>query len=139
MKQTCGMMIKQLHDCLERDTNNNLRSQELTMAQCSALLELHEADEKQMPLKELERHLHVAQSTAAGIVVRLEQKGFIESFGDAADRRIKMVRMTPEGEECCRDADKNMKQTEQKLLHPLTEEEKKTLLKLLGKVCDGMQ
>ena len=109
------------------------------MAQCGALLELYEADGKQMPLKELERHLHVAQSTAAGIVVRLEQKGFIESFGDAADRRIKMVRMTPEGEECCRDADKNMKQTEQKLLHPLTEEEKKTLLELLGKVCNGMQ
>lgn len=139
MKQTCGMMIKQLHDCLERDTNNNLRSQELTMAQGGALIVLHNMEEKQMPLKELERRMHVAQSTAAGIVVRLEQKGFVESFGDPADRRIKMVRMTPKGEECCHEADRNMEQTEEKLLHPLTEDERKTLLSLLAKVCDGMQ
>lgn len=139
MKRTCGMMIKQLHDSLERDTNNNLRSQELTMAQGGALIVLHNTEEKQMALKELERRMHVAQSTAAGIVVRLEQKGFVESFGDPADRRIKMVRMTPRGEECCQEADKNMEQTEQKLLHPLTEEERETLLNLLEKVCDGMQ
>lgn len=139
MKRTCGMMIKQLHDCLERDTNNNLRSQALTMAQGGALIVLHNAEEKQMTLKELEHRMHVAQSTAAGIVVRLEQKGYVESFGDAADRRIKMVRMTPKGEECCQEADKNMEQTEQKLLCPLTEEERATLLALLGKVCDGMQ
>lgn len=138
MKRTCGMMIKQLHDCLEKDTNNKLRDQELTMAQGGALIELHNV-EQQLTLKELERRMHVAQSTAAGIVVRLEQKGLVESFGDPADRRIKMVRMTPKGEECCREADRNMEQTEQKLLHPLTEEERATLLRLLGKVCDGMQ
>ena len=139
MKRTCGMMIKQLHDCLEKETNNTLRSQDLTMAQVGALFELRDAEEKQFPLKELERRLHVAQSTAAGIVVRLELKGFIESFGDAADRRIKMVRMTPKGESCCRNADKNMEQTEEKLLHTLTSDEKRLLLELLEKVCDGMQ
>lgn len=139
MERTCGMMIKQLHDSLEKDTNNNLRSQELTMAQGGALIVLHNAEEKQMTLKELERRMHVAQSTAAGIVVRLEQKGLVESFGDAADRRIKIVRMTPKGEECCQEADKNMEQTEQKLLHPLTKEERTMLIDLLGKVCDGMQ
>lgn len=133
------MLIKQLHDCLEKDTNNKLRDQELTMAQGGALIELHNVEEKQLTLKELERRMHVAQSTAAGIVVRLEQKGLVESFGDPADRRIKMVRMTQKGEACCREADKNMEQTEHRLLQPLTEEEQKTLLDLLGKVCDGMQ
>ena len=139
MKRSCGMLIKQLHDCLEKDTNNKLRAQELTMAQGGALIELHNVEEKQMTLKELERRMHVAQSTAAGIVVRLEQKGLVESFGDPADRRIKMVRMTPKGEACCQEADKNMEQTERRLLQPLNEEEQKMLLDLLGKVCDGMQ
>ena len=106
MKRTCGMMIKQIHDCLEKDTNNTLRAQDLTMAQVGALIELRSAEEKQMPLKELERRLHVAQSTAAGIVVRLEQKGFLESFGSSDDRRIKMVRITPKGEDCCLDSDR---------------------------------
>lgn len=139
MKRACGMMIKQIHDCLEKDTNNTLRAQDLTMAQVGALIELRSAEEKQMPLKELERRLHVAQSTAAGIVVRLEQKGFLESFGSPDDRRIKMVRITAKGEDCCMDSDKGMEQAEQKLLHSLTKEEKTVFLDLLEKVCNGMK
>lgn len=139
MKRACGMMIKQIHDCLEKDTNNTLRAQDLTMAQVGALIELRNAEEKQMPLKELERRLHVAQSTAAGIVVRLEQKGFLESFGSPDDRRIKMVRITRKGEDCCLDSDRGMEQAEQKLLHSLTEEEKTVFLDLLEKVCNGMK
>ena len=109
------------------------------MAQVGALIALRNAEEKQMPLKELEHHLHVAQSTAAGIVVRLEQKGFLESFGSSNDRRIKMVRITPKGEECCLDSDRGMEQAEQKLLHSLTQEEKTVFLDLLEKVCNGMK
>ncbi len=139
MKRACGMMIKQIHDCLEKDTNNTLRAQDLTMAQVGALIELRGAEEKQMPLKELERRLHVAQSTAAGIVVRLEQKGFLESFGSPDDRRIKMVRITRKGEDCCLDSDRGMEQAEQKLLHSLTQEEKTVFLDLLEKVCNGMK
>ena len=86
---TCGTLIKQIHDGLEKQANNSLRPQDLTMAQVRVLIELRFAPERQMALKELERRLHVAQSTAAGIVARLEQKGFVESFGDANDRRIK--------------------------------------------------
>ena len=37
---------------------------------------------------------------AAGVVARLEQKKLVEGFGNAEDRRIKMVRITPLGEQC---------------------------------------
>ena len=77
---TCGTLIKQIHDGLEKQANNSLRTQGLTMSQMGVLIELHFSPEKQMPLKELERRLHVAQSTAAGIVARLEQKGFVEGW-----------------------------------------------------------
>lgn len=138
MDRTYGIMIKQIHDYMEKNANNNLRSQGLTMAQVGALMELHSTEERQMSLKELERRLHIAQSTAAGIVVRLEQKGFLESFGDAADRRIKMVRMTPKGEKCFQSAEENMKCADENLLGSLTMEERTTLLYLLKKVCDGI-
>ena len=136
-KKVCGTMIKQLHDALERNVNNVLRTKDLTMAQVGLLLELYHSPEKQMSLKELERILHVAQSTTAGIVVRLEQKGFVESFGDPVDRRIKVVRITPTGEACCLQADKDMEETEKKLLAPLTEVERTVFLKLLDKICDN--
>lgn len=136
-KKVCGTMIKQLHDAMERDANNVLRTKGLTVAQVGVLLELYSTPKKQMPLKELEHILHVAQSTAAGIVVRLEQKGLVESFGDSADRRIKIVRLTQTGETCCIETNKDMIQSEKKFLEPLTEKEQTALISLLEKICDS--
>ncbi|MGN1059596.1 MAG: MarR family winged helix-turn-helix transcriptional regulator, partial [Clostridia bacterium] len=93
----CGELIKQIHGELEKNANNAMRPLGLTMAQLGALLALNRAEEGQLSLKELEQYLHVAQSTAAGIVARLEQKGFVEGFGSASDRRVKLVRITPAG------------------------------------------
>lgn len=135
----CGALFKQIHDSLEKQANNSLRSQGLTMVQMSVLIELNLTPEKQLPLKEIERRLHVAQSTAAGIVARMEQKGLVEGFGDAKDRRIKMLRITPAGESCCQLAEQNMAETEASLLRGLTEKERSLLLELLQKVAENLQ
>jgi len=116
-----------------------MRSLDMTMSQFGALLELSQAPELQRSLKELEQSLHVAQSTAAGIISRLEQKGFVESFGDAADRRIKLVRITPAGCKCVTDAEKDMLQAERKLLSALTETEREIFFVLLQKVRNSLQ
>ena len=134
----CSTLIKQIHDEMEKRANNSLRAQDLTMAQVGVLLELYQAPEKQLALKELERRMHVAQSTAAGIVVRLEQKGFVESLGSQEDRRIKQVRITHSGEGCCLVAQEQMKRAEAELLEGLTETERSIFLSLLQKVCDTL-
>ena len=131
---SCGMLLKQINDELEKRANNALRSQDLTIAQLGALMVLNQSPGRQMPLKELERKLHVAQSTAAGIITRLEQKKIVESFGDAADRRIKMVRITQQGVQCCLSAEQNMNQEETLLLSGLTNTEKLIFISLLQKV-----
>lgn len=136
---TCVALIKQIHDGLEKQANNSLRSQDLTMSQVGVLIELRFSPEKQMALKELERRLHVAQSTAAGIVARLEQKGFVEGFGDASDRRIKMLRITPAGEACCQLADQHMAAFEETLLSGLTEAERTTFVALLERVAGNLK
>lgn len=134
----CGMLIKQINDELRKNANNALRSQGLTIAQLDALVELEQAPEGQRSLKELEQILHVAQSTAAGIVVRLEQKGLVEGVGDAEDRRIKRVRMTPAGEECIRTALHFREEAETQLLSGLTEAERNIFYMLLKKVRDSL-
>ena len=116
-----------------------MRPQGMTMAQYGVLLALNRAEDGTLPLKELEQLLRVAQSTAAGIVARLEQKGFVEGFGDPADRRVKLVRITAAGEACCRQAERNMEQTETNLLSGLTETERSIFLTLLKKVRDTLQ
>lgn len=138
-EKDCGFYIKHINDVLQRDANNALRSQDLTLSQITVLLLLEGAPDGELSLKELERRLQVAQSTAAGIVVRLEQKDFVTSFTSSEDKRIKMVRVTERGLGCCESAKQNMQRTEERLLSKLTEAERNTLIKLLQKVNDGLK
>ena len=133
-KLDCGRLIKQIHDEIQKTVNNALRSQDMTLAQLEALLELDQAPENQLSLKELERRLHIAQSTTAGIIMRLEQKGFVEGFGDSGDRRIKLVRLTPVGADCLILAQGSRTEIEGKLLSGLTETERHIFFTLLKKV-----
>ena len=135
---SCGKLIKLINDEMRKNANNAMRSQNMTMSQLGALLELDQAPEKRRSLKELEQSLHVAQSTAAGIVSRLEQKGYVEAFGDAEDRRVKLVRITPAGCACVVNAEKDMAQAEQKLLSALTETEREIFYVLLQKVRSSL-
>ena len=131
----CGKLIKQIHDELEKQANSALASQNLTLTQMRVLMELEFVPERQLSLKELESVLHVAQSTAAGIVVRLEQKGYVESFVDANDHRVKRVAITASGMKCCKNAQSHIKNMEELLLSKLTETEKKQFCNLLQKIC----
>lgn len=134
----CGALIKQIHDELEKKANAMLRGQDLTLSQMNVLMELESADSHQLSLKALEGLLHVAQSTVAGIAIRLEQKGFVESFTDPNDRRVKMIVITTSGLACCQNAVVNMEQMEAQLLHELTESEKILFRDLLAKIFKGL-
>ena len=136
---SCGILIKQINSTLEKNANNTLREQDLTIAQVSALLTIRDFPDQQISLKELEKLLHVAQSTTAGIIHRLEQKGLVASFGDASDKRIKLVKITPLGEQYCKSAEQNMKEAEENLLSGLTETEKSTFNSLLKKVQETLK
>lgn len=136
--QDCGPLIKQINDELRKNANNALRGQDMTFAQLEALIQLNQAPEGQRSLKELEQILHVAQSTAAGIISRLEQKGFVEGFGDAGDRRVKLVRITPAGIECVRTVLHYRAEAEDRLLSSLTEAERDIFYMLLKKVRDSL-
>lgn len=134
-----GLLIKQIHDCLEKKSNNALRAKGLTMMQVSVLLALQDASEKQLSMKELEHRFHIAQSTAAGIVSRLEQKGLVEAMSDASDKRIKLVRITMAGAACCKDASRLMDEAEEMIHDGFSKEERDALHSLLMKVLANLQ
>lgn len=137
-RQDCGLLIKQIHDALQKDANNVLRPQDLTMAQLEALVALEKTSGGQCSLKELEQMLHVAQSTAAGIAARLERKGLLEGFGDVDDRRVKLVRITPAGADCVRAAQHHRAEVEERILCGLTAAEREIFYLLLKKVRDSL-
>ena len=137
-KKPCGAYIKHISDVLQRNCNNALQTKGLTMSQLTVLHLLQNAPCCALPLKELEKELRVAQSTAAGIITRMEEKGLVQGYGHAEDKRIKMIRITEAGRACFADAQGHSLESEAQLLSALTEEEKCLLNTLLKKVSESL-
>lgn len=137
-RKDCGVLLKMINDEMEKNANNILRTQDLTFSQVGALMELNAAPERQLPLKELEKRLHVAQSTMAGIISRLERKALVEPVSDPEDRRVKLARITEAGRERVQAAGQHRLQAEERLLSGLTETERGIFYALLKKVYDSL-
>ncbi len=135
----CGSLIKQLHDRIEKSANNALRASDLTLMQVGVLMELRGADHQQQTMKELERTFGVAQSTVAGIVSRLEQKGFVEALVDVGDKRVKLVHLTDVGAACSVDAAEHMSASEDRLLQGFSRGERELFAELLARAADNMK
>lgn len=135
----CGNLIKQIHDGMQKSANNDLRGRGLTVTQLNLLLSLYDSPDGELSLKQLEQIMHVAQSTTAGIVLRLEQKSLLESVPDPADKRIKLVRLTEAGKQCCIEMETQIDVAEAKLLRGLDENETRTLHDLLIRMAGNLQ
>lgn len=135
-KETSGAFIHQIHNTIEKSVNNQLRKKGLTFSQMNVLITLVSVSEKRLSFKELEKRLTLAQSTTAGLISRLEQKGLVSVLGDKDDKRIKYVEITALGTKYYEDAELEMNEIEEKLVFCLSETERKTFLSLLKKVND---
>ena len=133
-QKNCGELIKQIHCAMQKTANNDLREADLTFAQVHLLFVLQRKPGGQSLLKDVEKEMGVAQSTTVGIVKRCGEKGFVECFEDAADRRAKLVRITEKGLEVCRDTEMKILNSDERMLRYLSEEERGTLVELLSKV-----
>lgn len=130
-------MIKQLHDKIEKNANNILKKYDLTMMQLGALMRLNKNTNGECTLKEFEKLLHLAQSTTAGIVKRLEQKKLVVCLGDSFDKRIKKVRITDEGMKLCNIAAEDMEHAAQRITNGISKEELETFVGVIIRLCDN--
>ena len=133
----CSARVKHINDALQKDCNNSLKTVGLTMSQLTVLHLLEHSSGGALTLKELEKQLQVAQSTAAGIISRLEQKGFTEGH-TGTDKRVKIVRITDAGRGCLAQAQVHAEASEARLLSALTREEQILFSSLLKKVSEHL-
>lgn len=131
---TFGMLIRQIHNALEKIANSQLKAKDLTLSQMTALVEILKAPTRKLTFKELEKCLSLAQSTTAGLIFRLEQKKLVSVSGDTDDKRIKYVEITPVGEKFCKEAKREIDDTEKKFLENLSAAERENLLSLLEEI-----
>ena len=131
---SCGTLLKQIHDIMEKNANNVLREQDLTISQSGVLVLLDEKEGKTASFKELEKDFGVSQPTMVGILNRLVQKDLVEVLTDSEDKRIRKAHLTQKGADKCKEGYKHMNSAEEQLLKSLTEDEKKEFNRLLLKV-----
>ena len=131
---SCGTLLKQIHDIMEKNANNILREQDLTISQSGVLVLLDEKEGKTASFKELEKDFGVSQPTMVGILNRLVQKDLVEVLTDSEDKRIRKAHLTQKGADKCKEGYKHMNSAEEQLLKSLTNNEKKEFNRLLLKV-----
>lgn len=137
-KANTGALIKRVSEMFDKKANSGLADYGITVSQMKLLVMIKESGEDSVALKELERYFELTQATIAGLVIRLEKKGFVCGFADPSDKRIKRVRITDEGRALCENSKAEMAAYEDWLLKSLDEKEKDELKALLAKVYKGM-
>ena len=126
-----GRKLKMIDDCFKRKGNSDLVEMDLTIAQHHTMVYLVHQKDHMAELKELEREFRVSQPTVAGIAQRLEAKGYVEALQHPSDKRVKMIRLTPEGEALCRRSWEKMQARTACMTAGLSEEELAELDRML--------
>lgn len=137
--QGYGMYLKKINDLMARDANRGLSAHGLTLSQSRLLVALHHAPKGEYTMKELEVMFQVAQSTMAGIVARVEQKGMAVSYADVHDKRIKHVKLSPQGMAVCDKTRMEILAHEARLTQGMTGDDKTQLLRLLRQIYENLQ
>ena len=131
--------LKMIDESIKRKANNDLVEMDLTLVQHHTLVYLVRQPEHTAELKAIEREFRVSQPTVAGIAQRLEAKGYVEALGCPTDKRIKLIRLTPQGEELCRRSWEKMKSRAAGMTAGISEEELAELERLLEIVYHNIE
>lgn len=107
---------------------------DLTSVQYAALKAL--AGDDDLDATRLANLIAFDRSTIGGVLERLVAKGWITRRTTAHDRRLKRLKLTPEGRRVLADVEAPVGRVQQRLLQPLNEREREAFLAALTKLID---
>ncbi len=128
-------LIKGIADAMKVRGDRELAELGLTFSQMRVLCVIAQASTRgPVSPSDIEAALGVSQPTVAGLVKRLQQKGFVRVSVDAQDRRYKVVELTQKGAELAKSAVTHGAEHKDAGLEGFTEQEKETLRMLLTRL-----
>ena len=139
--QDLGPLFRQINDGLKRLLDNRLQDMQLTSAQIHVLGYLRcRRDMGQVTTqKDLENHLKVSHPTVVGIIHRLEEKGFLYSEIDTADRRMKNLYLTEQENEVFDEMERRREVAEASMLAGFTPGEREEIYQLLNRIIRNLE
>jgi DNA-binding MarR family transcriptional regulator len=76
------------------------------------------------------------RSTLGNVLERLEARGFVERYPSPDDKRIKLLKLTPQGRAVIRRAEEAVCRTQERILAPLNARDRRVLLELLAQLVE---
>lgn len=137
--QDIGFLVKQIHDALERTINRELEAFQLTNSQLTVLNFLQFRANAETTIRDVQEYMNISHPTAAGLVKRLEQKGFVHLLVDPHDRRARMIRLNPLVREKFTADTRPTTGLEEKLMSGLGPQEREQLRNLLLRVYQNIR
>lgn len=130
------VMFKTIAELVSRKRDRDLREYDLTFSQLRVLLAAME-EEEGVAQKELERTLGISHAAVHALLGRLEEKGMIRVLSDATDRRRNVILVTDLARNKVRCLQRQYASTPPSSI--LTEEDRKDLSRVLGKIISSLQ
>lgn len=120
-----------------RLTKEEARKHDLTGPQLSVIKLLSGIGD--LSLTELSDNMQTKNSTVTGIIDRMESAGLVKRIRSEEDRRVVLIRLTPQGQRLAREIPIEPMQLFRVALESISEREIKTLLKILGKLEESVR
>ena len=86
--------MKVVTDRAEAVFNERVGALRITAPQCQLLMYLDSRGGEAVSQRELEHYLGVSHTTVKGLLQRLEEKGYVRTAFDSADKRVKHAYLT---------------------------------------------
>lgn len=76
------------------------------------------------------------RSTLGNVLERMEAKNLIERISSPADKRVKVLRLSPEGERVLAQAEPLVLRTQERILAPLAPEDRAAFMRMLAQLVE---
>src|SRR5438105_144680 len=135
--RSVGFMLSTLGYTVSRRFHDVLVPLELEPSEFAVLRAVGVAEgQSQQALAE---HLHISPSHMVSIIDELERRKLVERKPQSSDRRVRTLHLTSTGRKHLTQAIEVATQYEQLITKPLTAKERTELLRMLGRIADGLE
>lgn len=129
-----GPMIKTVSNFIEQQLTADAENLGLTSGQMHILHFICNNAQTGVCQRKIEECFELSHATVAGIVARLESKGFVKSVSSETDKRYKAVFPTEKALECDAEMYKRIVNAENRFFEGFSEEEKAGLRSYLRRI-----
>ena len=133
-----GPLFKVIGNAVDSDISRQVNKTGLTSAQMFILHFLSKQPENEIFQKDLEQALELSHATVAGIISRLEAKGFLKLVPSEKDKRCKQIVATEKAMEVDEKTDVVINAAEAQLLTGFSDEEKTQLRSYLNRLLGNL-